>query len=402
MPPVALVVQLDDCRSRSLHLDLYGPATFSCTLDGRSQAAIDLVDLAQDVVVYHWDSVFNVYRVLFRGPVSVAQDQLSDTTHTVNLQCADYRAMLNRRFQSSSGNVGPPFGAPPTGPPVGSWATTDQCDMVHSLLTMQGGPGTKSDLGVYYAGARNPDGSYIGQTTTVWRNRMVYGGELVADWIDNLAACQNGFDWAVLPVDPAADTSKVADVWVYYPQRGVTQPKILEWGVNVSGLSRTTSTANFANLVRCSGASLAPLNVPDQPATTAPIFQSAQVPGASVGSEGFWWENINYPDVQVQSQLSEYANGRLALDSNPQPAYTLDLIAGTWHSAYDFDLGDSLELRVNSGRLNVRDTVRIVAFDFAIDDDGSDKLTLSVARPTTDFASDFQGHGSLLDALSRR
>jgi hypothetical protein len=46
--------------------------------------------------------------------------------------------------------------------------------------------------------------------------------------------------------------------------------------------------------------------------------------------------------------------------------------------------------------------VRIVAFDFTIDDDGSDVLALSVARPTDDFAADFQGHGSVIDALSRR
>jgi hypothetical protein len=388
------IAELSEARSRSLHLDLRGPARFAFTIDGRSLEGALMAELTQDVVALRWNPVTAAYDIAFRGPIAQIEDVLSETVHSVNVTAGDYRAMLDRRLIYSGGQVYDPI--------VGITPTVDQAVMVrlYSVQLHTGGLG----LNMRWGGVWNPDGTYRSDADTgTQRQRVVQGGETCATWIDQLSAVEGGFDWSVEPVNPNNSLVWTAEVRVWYPRRGTTKQWVAEYGVTVGNLTRTARTSDFANYIRVSGASLTTINVPGQPATTVPIF--AVYPD-TVGTEpdavGFWQSAKAQPDVMLPQTLREAAIGYWNVLRNPQPSYTLDVIPRRWHSPADCWLGDTIPLRINSGRLTVDDVVRIVGLDWQISDNNTDVLSLTCARPLDNFATMSADTQKALAALARR
>ena len=379
-----IVGELTDVLSRKVHLDLYGPSTAECTAAGKSMQTVGIVELAQDLLMYRFNAVSGLYSCVFRGPIGRLDDAITDTTHTLTISAGDYRALIARLF----------YGAAQT------FTQTDQATIVaHFVNANAVGVAPPRGLGLQFGGVLNPDGSSLGQTTGVLRDRTYTGAELTGTVIDDLSQVINGFDWAALPYDPAVFTppnALEANVVVYYPQRGVAKPAfIAEYGVTVSNVTRSVDSTSFANYVRIDGTNSG--GVPLFATSSGDVMTNPQN-----HPEGLWPLQASAADVSVTTTLQQQSDGQLALSSQLSPAYTLDLVPGTWNTPADCWLGDTIELRVKSGRLNVDTFVRIVAMDFDIDDSGQERLSLTVGRPPASFVSLFQQRSSTIEALTRR
>ena len=65
-------------------------------------------------------------------------------------------------------------------------------------------------------------------------------------------------------------------------------------------------------------------------------------------------------------------------------------------------MGDTLPLIVQSGRLNVNTTVRVMGLSFEPNDDGDEIVTLTVGRAPTSLVDILGAQAADIRALSRR
>jgi hypothetical protein len=314
---------------------------------------------------------------MFRGPIGQTQDTISETTHTVNVNAADYRAYLGRAVLGGSFNT-----------------TVDQDEIVRSVtLNYQYGAAQAfMDQGLLFQ-QLNPDGTTRGPSG-VTRTRTYSGAEKVGDLVDNLSNVSGGFEWGVDPGDPNSNLAGYLNVW--YPNRGVTKTFVAEYGATMASLSRTVQSTTFANWVRNDGQ-----NNPDG----TPMFAMAYgdvVSNPQLHPEGLWQEGISHPDVNQQTTLQQQADGELALASILVPSYSAVLAHGAWLNPQTCWLGDTIGLRVRSGRLAVNTTVRIVGVAIDLADTGAEKVSLTLGRSEPTFSDVMADNRSRLDALSRR
>ena len=376
-----MIGELPDATSRSFHADLWAPCTAQCTIDGRSASAAYLQELSQDLILWRWNPINSRYDIMFRGPIGVSEDTISETTHAVNVQAADYRAMLGRVI----------YNAPRT------FTQADQFGIVNNFILPLTSGQRQPNLGFTGLASLNPDGSNLG-FTGVLRDRAYTGAEKTMDMLDNLSQVINGFDYAIEPLDPSqvsvAQQTGYPIMW--YPQRGVTKAFVAEYGVTVGSLTRTVNSTEFGNWVRVDGQN----NDDGSPMFATSIGDVWNNP--QLHAEGLWQTGQSEADVSIQSTLQQTADGQLALMSQLIPSYTVNLTPGVWNSKADCWLGDTIELRVHTGRLDVDTSVRILAFDFTIDDAGVERIALTVGRSEVTFSSIMADQRARLDALSRR
>jgi hypothetical protein len=378
-----MIADLSDAgRARKAHFQLFGPATAELVVDGRSPQASQLQELSQDLCLWRWDPTTWTYQIMFRGPIGRTEDTVSATTHSVNVAAADYRAMLGRVIYNS----------PRT------FAAQDQWYIANAYvapLRYDAAPNTS--LGLNGITVHNPDGTQVGATTGVLRDRTYTGAEKTVDILDNLAKCIGGFDYGVDPIDPTPPgTIQTGWVKLFYPQRGVTKAFTAEYGATVSNLTRTVNSQDFANWVRNDGQNSSP-GVPIFAVSAGDAWTNPQL-----HPEGLWQDGVSNADVNVQATLQQQADGYLAFHSQLVPSYTLTLVPGAWANVNDCWLGDTIAVRVRSGRLQVNTTVRVVGVDFDVDDAGVDRVSLTVARPPPTLAGIVANQNARLDALSRR
>jgi hypothetical protein len=388
------VGEMSDARARKLHVDLYGPSTAECVIDGRSGQAAAVQELSQDLLLYRWNPVTAAYQIYFRGPIGRTQDTISATTHTVNIAASDYRAMLARVFPAA------PY----------TFTATDQGQLakffLRAMAAYDNAPPSGDlnyNLGLVWQGVLNPDGSYRSDNVTgVVRDRTYQGSENVAQIVDDLAACINGFEWGLDPVDPLTAGSvqpnslQTCTAAVYYPNRGVTRTFVAEYGSSVASLTRTVQSSDFANWVAFYGQATNPAN-PLKALSMGPYW--ADIANNQAGN---WQAFQSQPSITVQATLQEQADGYIALHSQLVPAYTLVLMPRAWVQRSDCWLGDTIALRIRSGRLAVNTTVRIVGMDFDIDDNGVERISLAVGRPFTNLGDVLNRTQTRLDNLTRR
>jgi hypothetical protein len=163
-------------------------------------------------------------------------------------------------------------------------------------------------------------------------------------------------------------------------------------------VTRTVSSADYANYLRVIGnkASADP---------NAPQFYSEKwntdANNITVNPVGLFMTVDNASDVTIQSTLDDRANGGLAWYGLLTPSYTLSLRPGAY-SYGNPNMGDTIPLVINEGRLNVNTSVRVVGIDYVIGDDGQEDVTLTVGRPPASMAQLFGGAARDIDALARR
>lgn len=197
---------------------------------------------------------------------------------------------------------------------------------------------------------------------TVTRDRTYQAGQNIGEAIVNLTEVLDGFDFEVLPVDPAAaDWPDVTGVLAVYASQGQDQPDVVfEYGPdtlrNVTRFAR--STQHPVNRVVALGA--AGLATESQDAT-------------SIITYGGWPLLVSYPDVVESATLQGHGDALLrpgwtqTITFNPEP----DLAPVPF---VDYGIGDTVRMNARRGGLLVQSSPRINQIAVTIDDNGRDVL----------------------------
>ena len=379
-----IIAELADARSRQLTQAWNTPATLTFALDGHSQPAGLISELEHDVVAWRWDDLTGIEQPVFRGPVTHSEDQITEQSHVVTFTCHDYLAVLARRLLTATYTV----------------TARDQDLIAGDLLALASSVSTSSGTSLSPQSflpvnlfSANPNGTLRGLSGHT-RDRTYYGSQNVGQAIDDLAKSVYGFDYDVAP--SAVDDHD--SLRIFYPQQGVTRTEgiALQYGSTVANLTRTVDSAAYANYVRVLGNNTS--------ANPTPQFFSEAWDSTATSLAtpvGLWMAAADAPDATVQSALDDKAAGDLGLDAILVPSYTLGLAPGayTWGNP---KMGEVVPLIVNSGRLNVNTSVRVLGIAYTIGDDGQEDVTLTVARPRPTLAGLFNKADRNIKALARR
>ena len=386
-----VLAELSNARGRQLVQAWDSAAMLTFTLDGHDPAAAALVELQTDVCAYRWDQkdAGAPEVLMFRGILAHSEDEVSEQDHVVIFQCYDYLKMLERRILTTTVDY--------------SVTTIDQ-DSLAALLVASGtnvvsssgtplSPGSYLPLDMSYVA---PDGSprVLGAGVPA-RNRTYLGSTQVAQALDDLAKVVNGYDYDCLPGGPGSPDH----VRIFYPEQGETRTDpVLVYGANVASLTRTVNSGDYANYWRTLG------NAADVDVTAPQLYSeiwNADANDITRVPVGLWMSTDNAADVSIQSTLDQQAAGDLELSSPLVPAYTLNLRPGWWtHDA--LNMGDVVPLVINSGRLNVNSTIRILGITYDIGDDGQEDVSLTVGRQPLTFTQLVTQADNTVDALTRR
>jgi len=397
-PRATGLAEITDARSRRLEMGWNGsPAKLTLTVDGRSPSADYIDELITDLVAWRFDPADNTEYPMFRGVVSASEDTISEQAHTVNFTAMDYSAVLARRYLNPKTDL--------------VYTQLDQDSIVGDLLnratsgqapaagTPSFAPGSALPISRALVG---PDGATRSGSGKL-RDRTYTGGSSIGGLIGDLGDVDGGFDWDIQPYGgDAAGGRDLLRVW--YPSRGVGRTDVaLIYGATVSALTRNVQSATtdgdsgYANYVRVlgdnGGTAGAPQLVAD--AWNADANDIGRIP------VGLWAAIEQASDVKVQATLNEKAAGDLARWGTLVPAYTLTLRPGWYRPGFP-NLGDTVPLVVDSGRLHVSGTVRVLGLAFDIGDDAEETVEMTVGRPASDFTALFRKTRRDVDALARR
>jgi hypothetical protein len=388
-----IVVDLVGARGRRVEQQYNGGATCSFTLDGRSAAAAQVLELRTDVIAWRWDEHVGADVPVGRFVVDHAEDQITEQSHTVTFTGHDYFAMLLRRIL-----VGPQ-----------NYTNTDQDNIATSLVTIgsvlaqsSGAPITSfapaGFLPIMVARC-NPDGTARAALSGQLRTRQYTPQSVIGELVDQLANVQGGFDYDVVPALRAGGLGLQAGVdalRVFYPYQGEARTDmLLAYGSNVSTLTRTVAAADYGNYYRLLG---------DNGGAANQLFAETWTDEALHPDPtrlGLWqlWENAS--DVNQQATLNEQVAGLLAQSSILQPSYTVGMRPGAyvWGSPR---MGDTVRLLIQTGRLDVDTSVRVVGIAYSIGDDGDENVELTVGRPRMKLPKVIARGAKTADAIARR
>jgi hypothetical protein len=380
--------ELVSARGRRLETAWNAPAQLTFTLDGRSAPAALVQELQTDVYAWRWDDRTGADVAVFRGVVTNAEDQISEQDHAVTVTCHDYLSMLERRFE--------------LGATSRVITQVDQDSIAAQLVALgAAGPwhGFNPGALVPLVVARvNPDGTARAALSGVLRDRTYVGGTTFGTELDELAKVTGGFDYDVIPEAAAGGLAGAgADVVrVFYPYQGVARSDVvLEYGASVSTVARTVNSADYANYVRVIG------NKASADAAAAQLVGEASNPDAAAGVVGAWGMSENASDVSLQATVNQRAAGDLAIYGVLVPSYTLGLRPGTYTYGSP-NMGDTVPLVIQSGRLDVADYVRVVGITYDVNDDGDETVSVVVGRPLPRFLGLLAKTNRTVNALARR
>jgi hypothetical protein len=383
------IAELTDARSRRLEQKLNSPAKLTFSIDGRSRSCANIQELTTDVVAWRWDGNQDI--PMFRGVVAQSQDTVTAQAHTVNFTCHDYLAMLARRYL--------------TGPSDVTYTQQDQDAIVRDLVAratsaMAAGagapsfaPGSALPITVFSV---TPNGANRGFSGTL-RDRAYTGGSSIGGLISDLGAVIGGFDFAI-----RTDTWGVDHLNVYFPGQGVARSDvILAYGPTVAGFTRSVNSADFANYIRTVGDS------GGLPEGSAQVYadlwcdDAGNIGAVPAPPVGLWMESSNASDVAKTTTLTEKVHGDLVDRSILVPSYTLTMRPGAYTPAAP-SMGDTVPLVLQSGRVDVSTTIRVLGINYAIGDDDQEDVELTVGRPAVDFSALFTETARDVNALARR
>lgn len=391
-PSSTTIAELLGARSRRLERQLNTPATFTFTIDGRSDAALLIKELETDVYAWRWDETLGRDVPYFMGVVGQTEDQLTEQSYTINVTCHDYVAMLTRRYLTQ---------------PL-SFAGWGQ-DLVLANLVRYAtdlaatSSGTTLSPGSYLPiilSWRNPDGTSrtpngAGVPT---RDRSYPAQSDIGTLIDDLAHVINGFDYDCRPQENTASPIQ-GPMRIFFPSQGVDRANpVLEYGSTVRTVTRSVNSSSYANYVRVLGN-----NGQSDPAAPQLFSEAWNADANSVGQRpiGLWQDGENASDVSVQATLDQQALGYLDLNGVLVPSYSLALAPGVYtHEA--ISMGDNMTLVIRKGRLSVDTAIRVVGMTWTVSDDGTEDVGITVGRPLRDLADLLAVGQADINALARR
>jgi hypothetical protein len=394
----SIIAELPTAATRKLVQTWGAPAVLTFSLNGWSPAAGAVTELQQDVIAWRWDDTRGVDEAIFRGVVTDSQDDLDEQDHTVTFTAHDYLAVLNRRILTA--NLA---------------TNADQDDIVNALLllatnnctTTSGTPLTPGSMLPVVLDPVNPDGTNRGKSGFL-RTRSYLPQQNIGVALNDLSLVQgvavpgtgsfyNAYDYDLTPgwrygTDQSNDMLRL-----FYPQQGVANTVcVLVYPGTLAKVRRQVASTDYSNYVRVLG------NNQSASAATAQLYAEAVNLGDAAGTTvGLWMDAQNAADVIDQPTLNQKAAGYLDTEGVLQPVYTLTLTPGVYYSGW-FNMGDTVPLVVESGRLNVNTQVRILGIEYDIGDDGQEDLILTVGRPDTTLFKVLSKQRRDVEALARR
>jgi hypothetical protein len=259
-------------------------------------------------------------------------------------------------------------------------------------------PGSYVPLAVVRRGG---DGTNRPGLSARLRDRTYAAQSAAGQLLHDLAAVIDGYDYDVVPGwrfdgDPTRDLLRV-----FYPNQGANRANnVLEYGGNVSTVTRSANSSDYANYVRVLGNN-------GQSDPNAPQYYAEAVNDDANDVTrvpvGLWEYADNASDVSIQATLDDKAAGDLNYRGVLIPSYVLGLRAGAYYEGM-VNMGDTLPVVIRSGRLNIGpDTsVRCVGLSYDITDDGTENVGLTVGRPLTTLVNLLRAGRADVDALARR
>lgn len=351
-------LNLTNARNRRLTLRRTRPHKASCELDARTEAATAISELATDL------HVIRDGQVLHRGRAGATTDDLDASEHRVSITAHGYRELLNRRILWSDSQV--------------AWTQVDQAQIAWELLqqtqTRAGG-----DLGITRG---------VGVSTGVLRDRTYEAGDTIGERLQQLSEVLDGFDWDITPSGQSA-----LQLDIFYPSRGTDRGVTLTYGSSlVQTISREVAPGDYANAVRVTGD-----EVGDNPPT--PVEREAA--DLADRPEGRW-DTTESTNIKQQQALNERADWLLASSQVVQPSYRVRLAARAWSGPDHIWVGDTVLMRIKSGRLQVDTPLRVEEIDISLDDQGEETVDLVVGADQVTLGEQVAQMRRTLATLPRR
>jgi len=344
-------IDLTFARNRTLDLKLSEPSTASFVIDGRSEQAAEILELATEI------SVYRERELLFRGFVGATSDTITEDRHDVTVTAVDYRGRLDRIILDADT----------------TYTSQEDQDIAWELIDdAQGKVG--GDLGITRGTADGGD--------TV-RTIEFTGGITVREAIDRLASLAPGFDWDITPERE----------FVLFDERGADNGVILDYGGLVSAVSVNFDPSTYANAVRVSG----------DDTTTA---QFAAATDISTRPEGRYETQLGLTDITTDATLTARATRLLAEREAIKSSFQVTLRNGDsdlirWGGLDDIGLGDTCRMVVRSGRLDINRLVRVFEIRVAIGADNNETVTLTLDAPEETFVDRIRRQQARLEVLER-
>ena len=324
--------------SRKWTRTLNRPDSFTVQLDGRSDLTAAMAELETDLFIRR-DGV-----ALSRLRVAVPSQSLTPAAHHVTIPAFDYTWILESRLLAA-------------GDTVLHQAAQDQADIAWRLVNAtQGRSG--GALGVtqgthgFTAGAGN---------TGVVRDRDYEAGDVIAKRLAELAAVIGGFDYEI---------DAALKLQVYYPTKGQSIGRILDFGGAVTSLDVSGNAAGFANVVYVQGSD-----------KVLPVYQATA--GVGTDARGRWEDTFSYSTVSEQATIQQKADGLLAERSRIPRSYKFKMRRGAWGGPAQLDTGDTVRIMAKSGPgLQVNATARVMAITVALDEHGDEDVEVTAEQTT--------------------
>lgn len=206
-----------------------------------------------------------------------------------------------------------------------------------------------------------------GETSGVTRDRTYYHYERksIGEAIEQLAAVQNGFDFAIEVQWDATGTTPEKHFRLYYPRRG-TRLDTLIWNHNVAGVADVTVSVDAtraANQIDALGEGDADAMLIATASDTSVLARYPLLDDA-----------ISHKDIKESATLQAHAESRLAALRVPVETPEITTQADIWPAFGSYQLGDEGLVIVDDGWIQVSSYWRVHEIRVSVDDDGTETV----------------------------
>lgn len=341
---------LPEARDRKVTFKLNGPTEVKFALPGSSYSASVIEELNTDVLVLY-DG-----QALARCRIGATSDELDEDRHDLDVAGVDYLSLLDRRYVHVDYTY--------TNVPLVDIAW-DLIDLTQHRTGWAGG-----ELGIT-RGLRPTSSPNVTHTTEA--------GAKIGELIDTLHEISPGFDYEI-------DAGLHFNQWSF---RGIKRDFALEYGGNVSKVTRTIDPAEYANAIRQSGAD-------GVPATWL------AAPDLATRPEGRFEMQEGNTDLDNATLVQWAAEAYLQRHGTLLPSYDMTLApAAGWNPTLLW-LGDTATVVIRSGRLDVLAEERVTQLDIDVTNDGAVDVTVGFGDWRQDLLQWFRTLPDQIQKINRR
>jgi hypothetical protein len=325
--------------SRSLKLSLLEPDEATVSLRGRLADTPFIETGAADLWVYRDADC------IFRG--RVVQDDVDFTaeSYSVGFTARSYETMLDQAILHEDK----------------TWASIAQEDLVWELIEYAQHAYPGGDLGLV-------QGVWPTATNVTRTDVEFKAGDTIYQCIKKLAEMPNGFDWQVTPA---------LTVDLYFPRLSVVnRGAVLDFGGLVSRAKRSTTSADYANSIRQSGA--------DGTDAVLVSENSRSLPA------GRWEKAVSDTALSTQAMVQAAANAELNRLSAPSPSYSLELTRGAWRGLSHIAPRDEVKYVVKAGDFSVAQSAVVSEISITVDSGNQESVSIVVNKSALSGLSHFR------------